>query len=99
MCDEEDVNEPSLQSEQISRTFGKAVKQRRIALAMSQEELAELSGLHRTYISDVERAKRNITLKSAARIASALSVTVNTLLETDKRRIVIASQGPKERIS
>ncbi len=75
------MNEPSLQSEQISRTFGEAVKRRRVELAVSQEELAELAGLHRTYISDVERAKRNITLKSAARIASSLGVTVNTLLE------------------
>lgn len=48
---------------------------------MSQEELADLSGLHRTYISDVERATRNITLKSAARIASSLKVPLKALVE------------------
>jgi len=78
--EEQSQNDPSLQSDQISRTFGEAVKRRRLELGVSQEELAELSDLHRTYISDVERAKRNITLKSAARIASSLGVTVNALL-------------------
>ncbi len=81
--EEQSKNDPSLQSDQISRTFGEAVKRRRLELGVSQEELAELSDLHRTYISDVERAKRNITLKSAARIASALGVTVNILLTPD----------------
>ncbi len=81
-CNEEQFKSDSrLQSDQISRTFGAAVKRRRLELGVSQEELAELSDLHRTYISDVERAKRNITLKSAARIASSLGMTVITLLE------------------
>jgi len=70
-------------SENISRSFGAAVRRRRLELAMSQEELAELSGLHRTYISDVERATRNITLKSAARIASSLKVPLKALVEDE----------------
>ncbi len=69
------------QEENVSRKFGEAVRHRRLALALSQEELADLSGLHRTYISDVERATRNITLKSAARIAFSLNTKLTTLLE------------------
>lgn len=65
----------------ISRQFGVAVRYLRIKRAMSQEELADLSGLHRTYISDVERATRNVTLRTAAKLASALGVTVCVLLE------------------
>ena len=66
----------------VSQQFGEAVRRRRLALAMSQEELADLSGLHRTYISDVERATRNVTLKTAARLAAALRVSLPMLLET-----------------
>ena len=68
-------------NEDISRKFGEAVRRRRLELALSQEELADLSGLHRTYISDVERATRNITLKSAARIASSLKISLKALVE------------------
>lgn len=71
------------QSEDISRQFGEAVRRRRLELGLSQEELADLSGLHRTYISDVERATRNITLKSAARIASSLELPLKALLESN----------------
>ena len=65
----------------ISQKFGEAVRRRRLELALSQEELADLSGLHRTYISDVERAIRNITLKSAAKIASSLKIPLRDLVE------------------
>ena len=71
------------QSKNISRQFGGAVKRQRISLAISQEELAERTGLHRTYISDVERATRNVTLRTAAKLASALEVTLCMLLETE----------------
>ncbi len=71
------------QSENISQKFGAAVRRRRLELGLSQEELADLSGLHRTYISDVERATRNITLKSAARIASSLELPLKALLENN----------------
>ena len=67
--------------EDIGQKFGEAVRRRRLEMAMSQEELADLSGLHRTYISDVERATRNITLKSAAKIASSLNIPLADLVE------------------
>ena len=67
--------------ENISHTFGEAVKQRRRKLAISQEELADRAGLHRTYISDVERATRNVTLKTAVRLADALELSLCSLLE------------------
>lgn len=52
----------------------------------SQEKLAELTGLHRTYISDIERGAKNVTVKKIALICSALNVSLSTLFqEVDKR--------------
>ena len=48
---------------------------------MSQEQLAELAGVHRTYIGMIERAEKNITLLSIAKIASALNVNISELLK------------------
>jgi transcriptional regulator with XRE-family HTH domain len=65
----------------ISRLFGMAVRQRRMAAGLSQEQLAERAGLHPTYVSMVERAVRNPTLDVSAGIAEALQVAFPTLVE------------------
>lgn len=70
----------------ISKLFGSAVRVRRIAAGLSQEELAERSGLHPTYISMVERGVRNPTLDAAARMAKALKVSFHKLIEEALRR-------------
>lgn len=59
---------------------GQNVRERRVALQISQEQLASRSGLHRTYIGAVERGERNITLESLERIALALGVAPADLL-------------------
>jgi CheY-like chemotaxis protein/DNA-binding XRE family transcriptional regulator len=59
--------------------FGAAVRFRRDHLGISQEELAGRAGLHRTYISDVERGARNVSLESINRLASALEVPLSSL--------------------
>lgn len=46
---------------------------------ISQEELAERAGLHRTYVSDIERGARNVSLESIEKLASALEISVSTL--------------------
>lgn len=56
--------------------YGKAVRKIRIAQGISQEELADLCGLHRTYISDVELGKRNLSLGNIERIACALKCSL-----------------------
>lgn len=53
--------------------FGQAVRQIRRDQGISQEELAERCGLHRTYISDVELGKRNVSLENIERIAISLN--------------------------
>jgi transcriptional regulator with XRE-family HTH domain len=65
----------------ISRQFGNAVRKRRIEAGISQEALAEKSGLHPTYIGMIERGVRNPTLDVAARMAKALKVELPRLIE------------------
>lgn len=56
--------------------FGKAVRKLRRDQGISQEELAERCGLHRTYISDVELGKRNVSLENIERIATSLNKSI-----------------------
>lgn len=58
----------------------------RQAAGLSQEELADRAGLHRTYISSVERAQRNITLENIFAIAKALGVAPEELVRCDQQK-------------
>ena len=62
----------------LKKGFGAELKRRRIESGISQERLAELADLHRTYISAVESGKRNLTLESIQRLAQALGATVGS---------------------
>ena len=63
--------------------FGMRVRESRSEKAISQEELAALTELDRTYISGIERGKRNVSLKNILKIASALNVTASQLLDIE----------------
>ena len=58
--------------------FGIKVREFRNQRGISQEKLAELAGVHRTYIGMIERAERNITLVNIQKIANALSVKISS---------------------
>ena len=62
----------------VSR-FGHAVRKRRMALNLSQEALAERASLHRTYVADIERGVRNVSLRNIQKLARALGVSVSEL--------------------
>lgn len=62
--------------------FGDRVRALRNDRGLSQEKLAELSGLHRTYVSSVERGERNIALDNIHELAAALDVPVTELFVT-----------------
>jgi transcriptional regulator with XRE-family HTH domain len=58
------------------KQFGHIMRNHRIQKQISQEQLAEFTGLHRTYISEVERGKRNVSLVNIHKICRALNVTL-----------------------
>jgi len=64
----------------ISIKFGEKVREIRISQNLSQEQLANLADVHRTYIGMVERAEKNITLVNIEKIANALNVNITELL-------------------
>ncbi len=65
----------------VLQLFGLRVKQLRLAKGISQEELGALSNLDRTYISGIERGKRNVSLRNILQIANALKVSVSELFD------------------
>lgn len=65
----------------LKRLFGTAIKKKRTEMGFSQEELADRAGLHRTYVSDVERGTRNISLESIEKLAGALENSISGLFE------------------
>ena len=72
-------------SETILMRFGRAIRKLRRERNISQEKLADLCTLHRTYISDVELGKRNVSLENISRSACALNVSITELFEEAER--------------
>lgn len=65
--------------------FANNVKKLRAAKGISQEELAERAGVHRTYVGMLERGEKNVTIYNIERIADALGVKPSSLLEPPKK--------------
>lgn len=59
--------------------FGNKVREERLALGLSQEELAGRAGVHRTYVGMIERAEKNITLTNIEKIAKALKLSIDEI--------------------
>ncbi len=70
----------------VTQVFAENIKRLRLAKGISQEALADLAGLHRTYIGAVERGERNITLINANRIAEALGAKLSDCLKERNER-------------
>jgi transcriptional regulator with XRE-family HTH domain len=69
----------------VRERFGFALKARREELGLTQEDLAEIAGIHRTYLSDIERGSRNVSLINIERIAGALSLSLPELFRRVER--------------
>jgi transcriptional regulator with XRE-family HTH domain len=67
-------------SQELRKVFSANLRNLRQSREISQERLAELAGLHRTYVSSVERSERNISIDNIARLAKALDVSPEKLL-------------------
>ncbi|HOT73989.1 MAG TPA: helix-turn-helix transcriptional regulator [Bacteroidales bacterium] len=68
-----------MEKEPILKAFGQRVQELRKERNLSQEQLADLAGVHRTYIGMIERAEKNITLCNIERIAKALKLDIKDL--------------------
>ena len=67
-------------SSNARKIFAKKLRQIRQIKGLSQEELADLVGLHRTYVGSVERSERNISIDNMERFAKALEIDLIELL-------------------
>jgi transcriptional regulator with XRE-family HTH domain len=67
------------------RIFAENLRKARLAKKLSQEDLAEVSGLHRTYVGSVERAERNVSIDNMERLSAAVGVSLRDLLKEGKR--------------
>jgi transcriptional regulator with XRE-family HTH domain len=63
------------------RIFSQKLKEIRQTKGLSQEELADIAGLHRTYVGSVERSERNISIDNMEKLATALDVDITDLLK------------------
>lgn len=87
----------SMQLIDVKSLLGAEVKRRRSKLGISQEELGERAALHRTYVSDVEAGKRNLSLESLERLASALGSSLSSVFDAIEAQAGTGVPGtPKE---
>lgn len=68
----------------ILQNFGLQVKKLRLEAGLSQEEFAEKLGIHRTYMSFIERGQRNPSLKMLFKISRAMKIKLPTLFDFDQ---------------
>lgn len=79
----------------LAPRVGRAIRKRRQEVGLSQEGLAEGAGLHRTYISLVERGRRNISVDALSQIAEALGVYPSKLLSEAEKEPDVATSQPR----
>jgi len=65
-----------MNSAEVAVRLGRNIRAERYRIGMSQEQLAEASGLHRTYIGVIERGEKNVTIYNCRKIAHALGLTL-----------------------
>lgn len=85
-----------MSSTSLLSRFGASVRRLRFALGISQEALAERADLHRTYIADIERGARNVTLLSIDRLAKALEVSTADLLRQTSQTATSVQRPPDQ---
>jgi transcriptional regulator with XRE-family HTH domain len=70
-------------SSNARRIFAQRLRQIRQIKELSQEELADMAGLHRTYVGSIERSERNVSIDNMERLANALEVDITELLRKE----------------
>ncbi len=76
--------------------FGEVVRKRRRELRLSQEDLGFRSGLHRTYISEIERGLKSPSLRAIVTIAKALDTKASTLILQAENKVVLNNLSTRD---
>jgi len=76
----------------LSSHFGEAVREHRLLVRLSQEQLAERAGLDRTYVSGIERGRRNPSLRILQSVSDALGADLDVIFAT-AREIALRRRG------
>ena len=71
-------------NDDIRIRFGRRLRQLRTAAGVSQEKLGELAGLHRTFVSMVERGERNVTIATVEKLAGGLNCRMADLMPDEE---------------
>jgi transcriptional regulator with XRE-family HTH domain len=79
--------DPAKVAEMLVNALAKALESKRQSLQMSQEELARRAGLSRTYLSDIERGLRNISVLTLHKLAAAMDTPASSMLLEAERTV------------
>jgi transcriptional regulator with XRE-family HTH domain len=77
---------PKAKNEAVQQALGRRIRELRSKRGWSQEDFADICGLHRTYMGSIERGERNLTIVSILTVAQHLEMTVSQLLSGLERR-------------
>lgn len=75
---------PQKVNKKLLNAFGARVRELRLARGLSQEQLAELTGFHRTYIGMIERGERNLSLSNIGVFAETFKMSASELLDFER---------------
>jgi transcriptional regulator with XRE-family HTH domain len=67
---------------EIQKVLGQSIRKHRVRLDLTQEQLSEKSQMHRTYLADIERGKRNPSIETVRRLAQALEIPISEIFST-----------------
>jgi len=87
---------PAAGSDPLFAAFGAAVRALRTRRGLTQEALAERAQLHRTYVTEVELGRRNVSLYNIGRLAAALEVSMMELIGDAEAWAAGRDSGPRE---
>jgi transcriptional regulator with XRE-family HTH domain len=80
------IRKTSMHDEMVVQ-IGITVREQRIKARLSQAELSKSSGLHRSFISDLEQGRRNLSVRNLSRLAASLTMTASKLLRLAELRM------------
>jgi transcriptional regulator with XRE-family HTH domain len=83
----EQMPKQKLYEDELTEALSAILKERRMLLGLSQDDVAAKTGMHRSYICDLERIPRNVSLKNLSRLAEALGISPSKLVATAERLV------------